>query len=68
MRIVPRWVAASQKRDGEMRFQPAAPIRTLEECAREMSMTIEQAKYLHENALQKLGAALSAYGYGRNKR
>jgi len=33
-----------------------------------MSMTIEQAKYLHENALQKLGAALSAYGYGRNKR
>lgn len=68
MRTVPRWVPAGREREGEMRLQPAAPIRTLEECAREMSMTIEQAKYLHENALQKLGAALSVYGYGRNKR
>jgi hypothetical protein len=53
----------NRKRDGEMRMQPAAPLYTLEECSGILGLTLEQVKYLHESALQKLGAALSAYGY-----
>lgn len=68
MRIAERWNSDGRKREGEMWLVPHAPVRTLEECAREMNMTFEQAKYLHENALQKLRAALSAYGYHRGDR
>jgi DNA-directed RNA polymerase sigma subunit (sigma70/sigma32) len=68
MRVIPRVAGTDRKRDFEMRLQPAAPIRTLEECACEMSVTVEQAKYLHEQALQKLRAALSAWGYHKGDR
>lgn len=68
MRVFQRWATHRREREGEMRIQPAAPIRTLEECAREMGMTLEQAHYVHANALQKLRAALSAYGYHRGDR
>ena len=67
VRTQPRWVNANRKRDGEMRFQPAAPIRTMEECASELGMTVEQVKHSHELALQKLRAALSAWGYHRER-
>lgn len=46
-----------------MRLIPTAPVRTLEECAREMGITLEQAYYLHGTAIQKIKPALIAYGY-----
>jgi|LakMenEpi03Aug12_release.lakeMendotaPanAssembly.Ray.scaffolds.fasta_scaffold2964575_2 hypothetical protein len=67
MRTIPRYHRESRKRDGEMRFQPAAPIRTMEECASALGMTVEQVKHAHELALQKLRAALSAWGYHKER-
>lgn len=68
MRIAERWNSDGRKREGEMWLVPHAPVRTLEECAVVMGMTVEQAKYLHETALQKIGAALAAYGYHKERR
>lgn len=63
MRIRDRTAHDRREREGEMRLQPHAPLLTLEECSELLGLTIEQVKYLHESALQKIGAALSAYGY-----
>jgi len=62
MRTIARWNSA-REREGEMRLQPAAPLRTMEECAQELGMSVEQVKHSHELAIQKLRAALSAWGY-----
>jgi hypothetical protein len=68
MRTIPRWNAELRRREGERRLQPAAPVRTIEECARELGMTVKQVYHAHTSAIQKIRAALSAYGYGRTKR
>lgn len=57
--------ASRLEREGEMRLSPHMPLLTLEECSKILGLTHEQVKYLHASALQKLGAALSAYGYHR---
>lgn len=63
MRLVERWASDKDKQPHQMRLQPDAPLLTLEECAEALGMTYEQVKYLHASALQKIGAALSVYGY-----
>jgi hypothetical protein len=65
MRIVERWNSCKRNRKEEMRFVPEAPLLTLEECAEALNLTYAQVEYLHKSALQKLGAALSAWGYHR---
>lgn len=53
------------RQDGQARC-PSRPLLSLEECANVMGLTHEQAKYLHENAIIKIRAALVAYGYKKN--
>jgi hypothetical protein len=60
IRIVDR-TQAKKQRDGEMRLRPAEPIRSLEECAEIMGLTMEQAMFHHTSAIQKLSKALSGY-------
>lgn len=60
IRIVDR-TQAKKQRDGEMRLRPAEPIRSLEECAEIMGLTMEQAMFHHTSAIQKLGEALAGY-------
>lgn len=48
---------------GQWYFNPRAPIRDLQEVARIMGLTYNQAKYLEKTALIKLRPALVAYGY-----
>lgn len=43
------------------------PLRTLAEVAEITGLTWEQVRYCEENALQKLKAALSAYGYHKER-
>lgn len=68
MRIVERWNSDGRKRGGEMWLVPHAPVRTLQECADELGITLDQAWILHQNAIQKIGAALAAYGYNKERR
>ena len=59
---------ARRQRDGEMRLRPAEPIRSIEECAEVMGLTVEQAQFHHTSAIQKLGEALSTFGYHKEFR
>ena len=65
VRIVAHRDSSTSNRKEFGKYNYTGPITTLEECARIMGISTQQARYYHANALQKLRAALSAYGYHR---
>jgi predicted DNA-binding protein (UPF0251 family) len=63
IRLTDHTVRTKREHHGEMRLIPHAPLRTMQECADAMGINEEQAYYIHANAIQKIAAALSAWGY-----
>lgn len=43
------------------------PLRTLAEVSEMTGLTWEQVRYIEENAFDKIRAALSAYGYDKER-
>ena len=63
MKTVPRWTDRDRNKDYSPRIKAHAPALTMEEVATLLNLTEEQVYHAHANAIKKLRAALTSFGY-----
>jgi DNA-directed RNA polymerase sigma subunit (sigma70/sigma32) len=68
IRLTNHTVRTKREHHGEMLMIPHAPLRTMQECAGILGITLNQAHYIERVALEKLRPALVAYGYHKEFR
>ena len=67
MRVIPLCTHESRHREGEMRFQPTRPMRTFDEVGTLLGISAREAEEHHRVAVIKIRAALSAWGYHKER-